>query len=43
MNHMDTFKFNKDYLLEDEVVLLRPLQENDAQHLMQFALEEPEI
>ena len=40
---MDTFKFNKDYLLEDEVVLLRPLQENDTQHLMQFALEEPEI
>jgi len=40
---MDTFKFNKDYLLEDEVVLLRPLQENDAQHLMHFALEEPEI
>ncbi|MFL9484705.1 GNAT family N-acetyltransferase [Chitinophagaceae bacterium LWZ2-11] len=38
-----TLDFNKNYTLEDECVLLRPLEENDADNLMNFALEEPDI
>lgn len=35
--------FTKDYFLEDERVLLRPLQADDKKYLLKFALEEPEI
>ena len=35
--------FEKDYVLEDECVLLRPLQQDDANKLLHFALNEPEI
>jgi len=37
------FDFNVDYILENEVVQLRPLTENDLQHLLPFAINEPEI
>jgi len=33
----------EDYTLQDERVLLRPLQEDDIEHLMPFSLQEPEI
>lgn len=36
------FDFTKDYILEDEVALLRPLQKNDLEHLMDFS-GQPEI
>ncbi len=35
--------FEKDYVLEDECVLLRPLQQDDAKNLLHFALNEHEI
>ena len=38
-----TFDFEKDYLLEDDYVLLRPLKEDDWQNLVYFAENEPEI
>ncbi len=37
------FDPNKIYLLEDERVLLRPLEESDHEHLLKFSLEEPEL
>jgi RimJ/RimL family protein N-acetyltransferase len=35
--------FNTDYLLENDKVLLRPLLPEDITHLVQFAIQEPEI
>ena len=35
--------FEKEYILENERVLLRPLQESDAEHLLHFSLNEPEL
>lgn len=35
--------FEQDIILEDERVLLRPLQENDFDHLLPFSLQEPGI
>lgn len=35
--------FERDYILENEIALLRPLQRADEKNLLQFALEEPEI
>src|SRR3954471_11013551 len=40
---MQAFDFTKDHILEDERVLLRPLVPNDLDHLMTFAVNEPEI
>ncbi len=40
---MINFNFKSDIILEDEFVLLRPLELNDYQNLLHFALEEPEI
>lgn len=37
------FNCNNDYLLEDDFVLLRPLQEEDIQYLLPFALNEPSL
>lgn len=37
------FDFSKDYILEDDFVLLRPLDINDFKHLLTFSLNEPEI
>lgn len=34
---------NREYILEDDCVLLRPLQHNDCNNLLLFALNEPEI
>jgi len=38
-----TFNFEQEILLENERVLLRPLLESDIQHLLPFAIQEPEI
>lgn len=38
-----TFNFTTDYVLEDDHVLLRPLRDDDYEHLLPFALNEPEI
>jgi N-acetyltransferase len=40
---MTVFDSTKDYILENDVVLLRPLVENDYEHLLPFALNEPEL
>ncbi len=40
---MQDFDFNKDYILEDERVILRPLNASDAQHLLTFSLNEPTL
>lgn len=37
------FNCNNDYILEDERVLLRPLEEEDYDDLLPFALQEPEL
>jgi RimJ/RimL family protein N-acetyltransferase len=38
-----TFDFSKDYILEDDCVLLRPLNANDCANLRIFSQNEPEI
>jgi RimJ/RimL family protein N-acetyltransferase len=38
-----TFHFDKEYVLEDERVLLRPLQKEDTRHLEHFSLREPHL
>lgn len=40
---MQAFDFPKDYVLEDDRVLLRPLRAEDLEHLSHFGIEEPEI
>jgi RimJ/RimL family protein N-acetyltransferase len=40
---MSNFDFSAEYILEDERVLLRPLQISDVDHLLVYALNEPEI
>ncbi|MET0759620.1 MAG: GNAT family N-acetyltransferase [Flavobacterium sp.] len=41
---MDTiFDFNQNLILEDEHVLLRPLQETDVENLLGFSINEPEL
>ncbi len=37
------FDSTKEYILENDVVLLRPLVENDFEHLLPFAINEPEL
>src|ERR1700741_1709831 len=37
------FDTAKDYVLENDCVLLRPLQEDDCKNLLLFSLQEPEI
>jgi hypothetical protein len=34
---------NPNVILEDEFVLLRPLQETDLEHLLPFSMNEPEL
>lgn len=41
VNH--TLDFTEDYILDNNIVLLRPLEVNDYNHLLPFALNEPEI
>ena len=38
---MSEFNVRKDYTLEDEFVLLRPLRESDYENLLPFAMNEP--
>jgi RimJ/RimL family protein N-acetyltransferase len=40
---MIDFDLNRDYILEDKRVLLRPLLNEDIDHLIPFSLHEPEI
>lgn len=40
---MDTFNCSNDYVLENEIVLLRPLLQDDYENLLQFSLSEPEL
>ena len=40
---MITFPFNELIILEDDRVLLRPIQESDFENLLTFSLNEPEI
>src|SRR4051794_6349662 len=35
--------FTKDYVLENERVLLRPMVENDFENLLRFSIEQPEL
>ena len=39
---ISAFDFEKDYVLEDRCVLLRPLSESDCDNLLEFSLNEPE-
>jgi N-acetyltransferase len=41
--YQNMLDFTKEYILEDERVLLRPLQLDDFDHLISFAFAEPEI
>ena len=38
---MSAFNVRKDYTLEDDCVLLRPLRTDDVRHLLPFSLNEP--
>lgn len=38
-----TFRFNNEYILEDERVLLRPLKKEDSINLQYFSLNEPDL
>lgn len=40
---MIQFNFSENYVLEDDVVLLRPLQLTDYDHLKKFAIYQPEL
>ena len=40
---LENFDCSKNYILEDDRVMLRPLQPEDAVHLLPFALNEPEL
>ena len=40
---MTTFDFGKAIILENDIALLRPLEANDDQFLMEYAMNEPEI
>lgn len=37
------FNFSNDHLLENDVVLLRPLVESDHSHLVEYAINEPDL
>lgn len=39
---MNKFNCSDDYVLENDTVLLRPLQQNDFENLLSFALNEPD-
>lgn len=36
------FNFSDNIILEDDLVLLRPLQESDVDHLLEISINEPE-
>lgn len=37
------FNFDEDYILENDIVLLRPLTTNDFDQLLEYAVDEPDI
>lgn len=37
------FDYKTDYILEDEIVLLRPLETTDLKYLLEYSLNEPDI
>ena len=43
MSTTEEFDCSKTYILEDDRVMLRPLQEEDVIHLLPFALQEPDL
>ena len=43
MTFVSMFDFSQSYLLADDRVLLRPLELTDAEHLLCFSLEEPDL
>ena len=43
MNMTEKFECRNNYVLEDDRVMLRPLQQEDMIHLLPFALYEPEL
>src|SRR6476660_433736 len=43
MSMTEKFDCNNNYILEDDRVMLRPLQPEDSIHLLPFALHEPEL
>ena len=43
MNMTEKFDCNNNYILEDDRVMLRPLQEEDNIHFLPFSLQEPEL
>ena len=38
-----TFNFNDSYILENDRVLLKPLEESDFENLLHFSVNEPEL
>jgi len=43
MKTSSNFEFTKKIILEDERVILRPLENTDVEHLLKFSLTEPEL
>ena len=43
MKTSSNFEFSKKIILEDERVILRPLENGDVEHLLKFSLTEPEL
>ena len=42
MTSISKFKFSNNVILEDDLVLLRPLQETDVENLLEISIKEPE-
>ncbi|WP_431244718.1 GNAT family N-acetyltransferase [Flavobacterium sp. P21] len=42
MNKISNFNFSDNIILEDDFVLLRPLQESDVENLLEISINEPE-
>ena len=42
MNQEYSFSFSDNIILEDDLVLLRPLQESDVDNLLEISINEPE-
>jgi len=40
---MINFNFKEDYILENEIALLRPLAASDVEHIRPFSINEPEL
>jgi len=43
MKTISNFEFSKKIILEDERVILRPLENTDVEHLLKFSITEPEL